>query len=854
MHRKNHAAAAARTALVAAIAAAFPLFTPGAFAAPEPAEPAQKPWLDASLDADQRARLAVQAMTQQEKLRWVFGYFGHDFGKSKKHPDALPQSAGYIPGTPRLGLPALFETDAGQGVASQSGANVRERTALPSGLSTASTWDPKVAYAGGAMIGSEARASGFNVMLAGGVNLQREPRNGRNFEYAGEDPLLAGTMIGQAIKGVESNRIISTLKHFVLNDQETGRNELDARIDKAALRMSDLLAMELALEQSDAGSVMCAYNRLNGPYTCEHPWLLSEVLKRDWGFRGYVMSDWGATHSTVAAANSGLDQQSGQEFDKSPYFGGALEEAVKTGAVPQKRLDDMVTRIVRTMFGKGVVDNPLKPGVAIDFAANGGQPPDGEEGMVLLKNEGRLLPLAKTVRTIAVIGGHADAGVLSGGGSSQVYPVGGIAVKGLLPATWPGPVVYYPSSPLRAIQAQAPNAKVVFDDGRDPARAARGRWGRRRPGLRQPVDRRGQRRPDARAAGRPGRADHVGGGRQRAHRGRAADRRTGHHALAGARSGRAGSLVSGHQRRRGDRECAVWRGQSVRPPAGHLPAIRAATAAPETRWRSEEPRAAVRRRLPRRCGGRLQVVRPEGPQAAVPVRARPVLHNLRVLRSVRPAQGWPPARALQGDQHRQRGRQGRAAGVRRADVHQMGGAEAPGRLEQGRPAAGRDQGSRGRGGAARAGHVRREVAHLAPSERQDPLDAGRRRLRRQRHQRDRRAACQHAGRTRPRTLTPGETHATTHPLGRLAGASGARPGRGSATPATGQPVPGPHGAATPGGRRVGSPVARELITVSGFGGSGRPAPTRPDASLSPCRACPRDGPIPSRSRAAAASR
>ncbi|WP_409267126.1 glycoside hydrolase family 3 C-terminal domain-containing protein [Massilia sp. BHUDP2] len=474
MHRKNHAAAAARTALVAAIAAAFPLFTPGAFAAPEPAEPAQKPWLDASLDADQRARLAVQAMTQQEKLRWVFGYFGHDFGKSKKHPEALPQSAGYIPGTPRLGLPALFETDAGQGVASQSGPNVRERTALPSGLSTASTWDPKVAYAGGAMIGSEARASGFNVMLAGGVNLQREPRNGRNFEYAGEDPLLAGTMIGQAIKGVESNRIISTLKHFVLNDQETGRNELDARIDKAALRMSDLLAMELALEQSDAGSVMCAYNRLNGPYTCEHPWLLTEVLKRDWGFKGYVMSDWGATHSTVAAANSGLDQQSGQEFDKSPYFGGALQEAVKTGAVPQKRLDDMVTRIVRTMFAKGVVDNPLKPGAAIDFAANGAvSRQTAEEGMVLLKNEGRILPLAKTVRTIAVIGGHADAGVLSGGGSSQVYPVGGIAVKGLLPATWPGPVVYYPSSPLRAIQAQAPNAKVVFDDGRDPARAAR---------------------------------------------------------------------------------------------------------------------------------------------------------------------------------------------------------------------------------------------------------------------------------------------------------------------------------------------------------------------------------------------
>jgi beta-glucosidase len=459
-----------RLTLVAALAAAFPLFA----AAQVPAEPTQKPWLDRSLSADQRAQLAVKAMTQQEKLVWVMSYFGNDFGKGKKIPEALVQSAGYVPGTPRLGLPALFETDAGLGVASQSGPNVRERTSLPSGLATASTWDPKVAYAGGAMIGAEARASGFNVMLAGGVNLMREPRNGRNFEYAGEDPLLAGTMVGQAIKGIESNHIISTLKHYALNDQETGRNELDARIDKAAFRMSDLLAMELALEQSDAGSVMCSYNRVNGPYACENSWLLNDVLKRDWGFKGFVMSDWGATHSTVAAANNGLDQQSGHEFDKSPYFGGALLEAIKTGAVPQSRLDDMVTRILRTMFAKGVVDNPVKEGGAIDVAKNGAvSRQTAEEGMVLLKNDNRVLPLAKTVKTIAVIGGHADVGVLAGGGSSLVYPRGGNAVKGLLPATWPGPVMYHNSSPLRAIQAQAPNAKVVYDDGTDPARAAR---------------------------------------------------------------------------------------------------------------------------------------------------------------------------------------------------------------------------------------------------------------------------------------------------------------------------------------------------------------------------------------------
>jgi beta-glucosidase len=456
--------------LVAALTAAFPLFATAADT------PAQQPWMNRSLSADQRAELAVKAMTREEKLRWVFGYFGTAFPPktTKAREGSIPFSAGFVPGNPRLGLPDLQETDAGLGVATQATPTPRERTQLPSGLATASTWDTQMAYAGGAMIGSEARASGFNVMLAGGVNLMRDPRNGRNFEYAGEDPLLAGTIVGHAVKGIESNHVISTVKHYALNDQETGRNELDVRIDKAASRMSDLLAMQLALEQSDAGSVMCSYNRVYGTYACENDYLLNEVLKKDWGFKGYVMSDWGATHSTVEAANHGLDRQSGQEFDKSPYFGGALEEAVKNGHVSEARLDDMATRIVRAMFAKGVVDNPVAQGGTIDFAKNGAvSRATAEEGAVLLKNDNKVLPLSKDVKSIAIIGGHADVGVLSGGGSSQVYPVGGMAVKGLEPKTWPGPVVYHPSSPLRAIKALAPDAKVVYDDGTDPARAAR---------------------------------------------------------------------------------------------------------------------------------------------------------------------------------------------------------------------------------------------------------------------------------------------------------------------------------------------------------------------------------------------
>ncbi len=189
----------------------------------------------------------------------------------------MPGSAGYVPGIPRLGIPPQWQTDAGVGVATQGGAKVkRERTGASLRASaTAATWNPDIAFAGGRMIGSEARASGFNVMLAGGVNLLRDPRNGRNFEYGGEDPLLAGTIVGSEIAGIQSNHIISTTKHYALNDLETGRNGHDAQIDPAAARMSDLLAFQFAIERGDPGSVMCAYNRVNGAYACENDWLLN---------------------------------------------------------------------------------------------------------------------------------------------------------------------------------------------------------------------------------------------------------------------------------------------------------------------------------------------------------------------------------------------------------------------------------------------------------------------------------------------------------------------------------------------------------------------------------------------------
>ena len=437
---------------------------------------APRPWMNASLSPDARADLVLAAMTEEEKLSLVFGWFATDFApKNYRAPaEARAGSAGYVPGVQRLGIPPQWQTDAGIGVATQGAAeHKRERTALPSGMALAASWDPAIARRGGAMIGSEARSSGFNVMLAGGVDLVREPRNGRNFEYGGEDPLLAGTIVGNAIAGIQSNHIIATIKHYAFNDQETGRDWHDVAIDHDAARMSDLLAFQIGIEQGDPGSVMCAYNQVDGHHACENSWLLTDVLRRDWGFRGYVMSDWGATHSTAAAANAGLDQDSGFPFDAEPYFGAPLREAVASGAVSRARLDEMARRILRSMFANGLVDHPVVEG-PIDMGAHATVTREAAEaGAVLLRNEGAILPLSPTTRRIAVIGGHADAGVLSGGGSSQVYPVGGNAVPGIAPTSWPGPVVYFPSSPLAAIRAQAPNAEVRYASGSDPAEAAR---------------------------------------------------------------------------------------------------------------------------------------------------------------------------------------------------------------------------------------------------------------------------------------------------------------------------------------------------------------------------------------------
>ncbi len=436
---------------------------------------AGEPWRDKSLSAAARAAALVKAMTLEEKLTYIHGLFPN---KIDPRPADMVPSAGYVPGVPRLGIPTLRESDASLGVANQMNLRTDDvATALPSGLAIAATFDPKLAYAGGAMAGAEARAKTFNVLLAGGVNLTRDAWNGRNFEYLGEDPLLAGTLVAAAIRGVESNHIVSTVKHFALNAQETGRTILNARIDEAALRESDLLAFEIAVKDGRPGSVMCAYNKVNGDWACENRFLLTKVLRDDWKFPGWVMSDWGGVHSTVKAAMAGLDQESGQELDKEIYFGAPFAAAVANGTIPMARLDEMVRRILTGVIASGLYDNPSPAAVQpIDYAAHADTAQRvAEAAIVLLKNQGNVLPLAKRAQKIVLIGGHADVGVLSGGGSSQVRSVGGVPIE--IPLTSGAAasfvrVTYHNSSPLRAIQALAPGAQISFVDGKDPAAAA----------------------------------------------------------------------------------------------------------------------------------------------------------------------------------------------------------------------------------------------------------------------------------------------------------------------------------------------------------------------------------------------
>jgi beta-glucosidase len=437
----------------------------------QPAPPQHYAWSDSSLSPDARADLVIKELTLEEKISLLHGQ-GFSFGGGATESNG---GAGWSNAIPRVGIPAIQMADSAYGV-TRGAASGRYSTALPNNLAAASAWDPQAAFEYGALIGRELRAEGYSMSLGGGVNLTREPRNGRTFEYQGEDPLLAGTLAGNFVKGVQSENVIGDLKHYAINDQESGRNAVNANIDKRSMRETDLRAFEIALKISDAGAFMCSYNRVNGDFACENSYLLTDVLKKDFHFQGFVVSDWGGTHSTAKASHAGLDQ----EQPGKGFFGEALQKAVESGEVSQDEINDHVHRILRTIFATGLFDHPVVkqvPDVERGYALAQSL---AEKSIVLLKNSHGVLPLdVARLHSVVLIGGHADVGVITGGGSAQVDAPGGSVVPPPPPVAGGNPManfarrqVWLPSSPLRALAASLPGAKVTYAAGDDLAAAA----------------------------------------------------------------------------------------------------------------------------------------------------------------------------------------------------------------------------------------------------------------------------------------------------------------------------------------------------------------------------------------------
>jgi beta-glucosidase len=429
-------------------------------------------------DADIRAREVETQMTDEERFSLLVSVMGaNDLlpVRDARIPPDVPASAGYVPGVPRLGVPALLMSDAGLGVTNPGYRPGDTATALPAGLALAAGFDPALARASGEVVGREARSRGFNVQLAGGINLARDPRNGRNFEYLSEDPLLSATIAAESINGIQQQGVISTVKHYSLNCNETNRHWLNAVIDPAEHRESDLLAFEIAIERSQPGAVMAAYNMVNGQYAGGNDALLNDVLKVAWGYRGWVMSDWGATPSWEFAIR-GLDQESGAQIDallwQAEAFTDRLKAAYAEGKLSRLRLSDMVRRILRSIFAVGADQWDTAP--APDMAAHHRIALQiARQGIVLLENGG-VLPLSpNSAPRIAVIGGCAQVGVPAGCGSSAVVPPGGYAAT--FPIDWPdGPrsLCLLPSSPVAELRKHLPEARIEFDPGISPAEAA----------------------------------------------------------------------------------------------------------------------------------------------------------------------------------------------------------------------------------------------------------------------------------------------------------------------------------------------------------------------------------------------
>ena len=376
--------------------------------------------------AEAKARDIEAKMTDDERFGLIKNLMVVNFQTKKRDervPAEIPQMAGWAPGVPRLGVPDLVLTDASLGITNPG--NGRRNpddtpdsgTAFPAGLLMGSTFNAALARQVGVALGEEARQRGFNVHLGGGINLMRDVHNGRNFEYFSEDPYVSGVLGAEVVQGTQSTGVMAMLKHLSLYVQETNKFRLDARIDPAAHRESDLLAFQIGIERGNPGSLMCAYNKINGAYACGDDPMLNGDVKNAIGYKGFIMSDWKAVYGWEYALN-GLDMQSGAQLDEQEWFDKPLRQAMAEGKFSHERLSDMVRRVLYAVYVSGI-DRWKGPQGVPDLAAHRALALDiARQGTVLLKNDG-ILPLTPAgKKVIAVIGGFGNLGTILGGGGS----------------------------------------------------------------------------------------------------------------------------------------------------------------------------------------------------------------------------------------------------------------------------------------------------------------------------------------------------------------------------------------------------------------------------------------------------
>ena len=392
---------------------------------------------------EKRARDIVRQMTLDEKIAELHGIRDDAQGIYR-----------FVPPVPRLKIPALRVTNGPAGAGPGGTRAPRPQapaTALPSPISLASSWDRALAKEYGVIEGAESKDLANGLLEAPDINITRVPQNGRTFEGFGEDPYLAGELSVANIEGIQSQGIIANVKHYVANNQETDRFVVNEDIDERTLREIYLPAFEASIRKGHSASLMCAYPKINGTFNCENDELLNKILKKEWGFQGFVTSDFGATHSTIPSAMAGLDL----EMPTGKYFGDDLKAAVESGKVPMAVIDEKLVRRFRTMMELGVFDNPPQPRPIPEKEDGAKARAMAEQGMVLLKNSGNLLPLiAERVKSIAVIGPMAAHAVTGGGGSSHVVPL-------------------YSVDPVEGMKNRAgTSVNVTFSDGADLAQAA----------------------------------------------------------------------------------------------------------------------------------------------------------------------------------------------------------------------------------------------------------------------------------------------------------------------------------------------------------------------------------------------